>query len=334
VNITDFRNSTYYHPQMGYFYAQEVIGDFYMWNGIDWDAIDFGGMGNSMVIGSANDYFPLFMTQYQHVFPYILPSNYEISDVAKIWEAVAEHGDFDIVTYGDRWVKLYNSSTGGFKKYLYNKTGIMELMQGVNIETEWDDIYTGMYLKNSTTIDDTKIQKFEMETLGTDDFNVTLKISVTADTDLLYSAFNINPINISLSYGALFIDVWVNNSDNLDQTNFAPINITIEFDPAQYKNMKLYWFNVTNPEDPLEVWQAIPFTNYGNGTIFFTVNHTSIFVFTNIPLYIIIGDGDDDDDDDDKPAQIPFGNSYLIFLAIGIIGLIIYTRRKYKTNKY
>ena len=87
--------------------------------------------------------------------------------------------------------------------------------------------------------------------------------------------------------------------------------------------MKLYYFNVT---DPNAVWQAIPFTDLGNGVIVFKVNHTSIFAFTNRPS-TIISSADDDDDDDDEP-WIPIGNYYLIFIAIAVIGLVLYKKRE------
>ena len=43
--------------------------------------------------------------------------------------------------------------------------------------------------------------------------------------------------------------------------------------------------------------------------------------------------GDDDDDDDDKAPAIPFGNYYLIFIALGILSLIIVYKRKIFFNK-
>ncbi len=339
VNISKIQNVTYYSAQFGFYYVQEVWGDFDIWDGDSWEHIDFGGMGNSIPIGSANDFFPLMRTPFQYTFAYLLPIDFEISEVADIWQAHAEHEDFNIVTYGDIWVELYNSSTGGFKRYTYNNSGIMELLHAVDIESAWDDEYTGVYLKNSTMIYSSKIWEFEIQTLGTNDFNVTLNISVIADTDLLYSAFNINPFNVSLSYGVLFIDVWVNITENeLDQTHYAPINITIEFDPAQYNNIRVYWFNDTNPDITLQYWQAIPFTDYGNGIIVFTVNHTSIFAINDIPPSTsgLVAGGDDDDDGDDNGEDI---NAVMIIIIV-IIGTVVllsvggfYVKKKIKTQQ-
>ena len=51
-----------------------------------------------------------------------------------------------------------------------------------------------------------------------------------------------------------------------------------------------------------------------------------------IPPALLFLLGDDDDDDDDEPA-IPFGNYSLIFIALGILSLIVVYRRKLFTNK-
>ena len=186
-----------------------------------------------------------------------------------------------------------------------------------------------MYQKNTTIIDST--HSIDIIPLSTSGFNVTLDISVIDSTQLFYSAFDINPINTSSgigNYGALFIDVMVNNTGNLDQTgtNFQPINITIEFDHTKYKNVYIYYFN-TSSKSASEAWHLIPFVTLESGKIMFTVNHTSIFVFTNIPL-LPPRDDDDDDDDDDEAPIIPIGNYYLIFIAIAVIGLVIYKKRE------
>ncbi len=42
----------------------------------------------------------------------------------------------------------------------------------------------------------------------------------------------------------------------------------------------------------------------------------------------------DDDDDDEEAAAIPFGNSYLVFMVISIVALIIIIRRKTILEKF
>ena len=78
----------------------------------------------------------------------------------------------------------------------------------------------------------------------------------------------------------------VNETGNLNQDNFTPINVTIEFDHTKYKYIYVYYFN-TSSESASEAWQLIPFVTLGAGKIMFTVNHTSIFVFTNVPPSLI-----------------------------------------------
>jgi hypothetical protein len=180
-----------------------------------------------------------------------------------------------------------------------------------------------LYLKNSTSIDTSNpIWEFDIRTLGTEAFNVSLNISVIGDTHLLTSAFSVNPINISLNYGVLFIDVWLNNTNNLDT-----INITIEFDPSVYKNIEVWYFN-TSSFDPNEAWKQLPFEVIASGKIVISVNHTSIFVFTNIPISLI--SDDDGDGKKKKDEAIPFGHYYLLFLTLAIIGLVIYKKRNLK----
>jgi len=45
-----------------------------------------------------------------------------------------------------------------------------------------------------------------------------------------------------------------------------------------------------------------------------------------------VPDGNDDDDNSRNGASIPFGNFYLFFIVVGIIGVVIYRRRKLKIN--
>lgn len=61
-----------------------------------------------------------------------------------------------------------------------------------------------------------------------------------------------------------------------------------------------------------------------------------VYLFSsNIPSYSgrLLALVDDDDDDDDDIEAIPFGNFYLVFVAIGVIALIIIQKRKVIFNK-
>ena len=55
----------------------------------------------------------------------------------------------------------------------------------------------------------------------------------------------------------------------------------------------------------------------------------NIYLFHHkIPIPIPPVSEDDDDDDDKLELTVPFGNSYLLFTIIGLVSLIILTKRK------
>ncbi len=293
---------------------------------------DYGwySFGENMTIGVGNELFPAFFSQeLRFRTPFILPMGYNTKKLATVYKMMSSHEDYDQITFGDTWLKLYNSSTQGFAVLEFSSNGSVLLIQTKDMDMLFGDETAGLYRKNTTIIDST--HSIDIIPLSTSGFAVTLNISVTDKTQLFYSAFDINPINTSSgigNYGLLFIDVMVNESGNLDQlgTSFQPINITIEFDHTKYKNMKIYYFN-TSFESQIEAWTQIPYVILADGIIMFTVNYSSIFVFTNVPISILPS-GDDDDDDDDEVAVIPFGNYYLLFLAVGVISLVYYYKKR------
>ncbi|MFX1277736.1 MAG: hypothetical protein ACFFAT_22180 [Promethearchaeota archaeon] len=310
---------------------QEVWANISMWNITTylWEDIDTNG-GNSIAIGRANDNTPFVIGDFGPALPLLLPLGFKISDFANIYQMIGEHdGTFNKVTPGDNYISLLNTTTLGSGRFQYNISGILELYNTRKLAVLFEEEDYVLYLKNSTVIDDSKIWTIDFNALDSKAFNITLNISVIEDAHLLYSAMSVNPITDvtkSLSYGVLFIDIWLNlTDDKLDQTHFKPINITIEFDSTKFKNMELYYFN-TSSTDPDEWWQKIEFTTLADGKIMFTVNHTSIFAFTNVKYAIPLLLGDDDDDDEEGAPAIPIGNYYLIFIAIAIIGLVIHKK--------
>lgn len=162
---------------------------------------------------------------------------------------------------------------------------------------------------------------------------VSINISVVNNALFLYSGFPYNPTNKSLNNALLFLDFMINDSSSLDQTNFAPINITILYNADAYENIKIYWYNTSQGENG--VWELIPFVDLGKGKILITINHTSILGFTGTLKQVPPTPGDDDDDDEEGDGKkeeeapgIPFGNFYLLFIAIGIISILVYKKRK------
>ncbi len=325
INITGIVNITVVNVEHNFrVILQQVVANFSWWD----DYTKTWGQNYEGVIGSANELYPMYWVN-QSV-PILVPLGFDISDVYSMYELRSgPDEDFDNVILDDYWITLENSTTLGFHKSLFNISGFIDLTHVVGSDMLFENDPGLFYRKNSTFIDHTKIWELDISPFGTDAFNITFNISVTAESHLLTSAFNINPTNLTGvidNYGVLFIDIWLNDTDNLKLTHDAPINVSIEYDPAQYKNMKLWYFNVTS-YDPNEVWTQIPYTDLGNGVIIFTVNHTGFFAFTNLPISILPS-GDDDDDDDKETVVIPFGNYYLLFLAIGVISLVFYYKKR------
>ena len=59
------------------------------------------------------------------------------------------------------------------------------------------------------------------------------------------------------------------------------------------------------------------------------IMYTKITISQSVDFIAGSGGGDDDDDDDGSAVTIPFGNFYLIAIAIGIISLVVYNKRKF-----
>ena len=323
INITRIVNITVVNVEHNFrIVLQQVVANMTWWNDFSktWEQ-SFEG-----VIGSANEQYPLYMVN--RSIPLFVPIGAKASDVYSFFQQrTGPDEDYDSAVLEDQWITIINSTTQAFEKYLFNSSGYIDLIHMVGDSKLFDYDPGLLYRKNSTIIDGT-ILELDISPFGTEAFNITLNISVTAESHLLTSAFNINPTNITGeidNYGVLFIDIWLNDTSKLDFTLDAPINVSIEYDSAVYKNMKLWYWNITSLE---ETWKQMPFTDLGNGVIVFSVNYTAFFAFTNVPISILPSGDDDDDDDDKETVVIPFGNYYLLFLAIGVISLVYYYKKR------
>ena len=326
LNITRIVNITYVDVDHDFrITLQQVVANLSWWNDYTktWDE-QF-----EMVIGSANEQYPLFMVNQS--IPLLIPIGAKASDVYSfLKQRTGPDEDYDSAILEDDWITLLNSTTQGFEKTLFNSSGYIDLTHIIGSDMLFDEDPGLLYRKNSRIIDNTNpIWEFDISPFGTEAFNITLNISVTAESHLLTSAFNINPTNLTGlidNYGVLFIDIWLNDTSKLNLTNNAPINVTIEFDHTQYKNMKLWYFNVT-AQDSDKKWIQIPFTDLGNGVIIFTVNHTSFFAFTNIPISLLPSDGDGDGKKKKEDA-IPGFDLYLLLAGIALLSVALILKRR------
>jgi len=167
-----------------------------------------------------------------------------------------------------------------------------------------------------TEILPTGINEIEIDPYEVEDIDVNMSIALKNTTKVLYSAFNNNTSKVPLDNGLIFLDLELNESDNLNQNLDAPINITFKYDVRKYKTINIFWFNKSiNGKEG--IWEEIPFTDLGNGIIIFSVNHTSLFALKGelktFPLFI----GEDDDNEINDEINI-----LLIIIIAIIIGLV------------
>lgn len=216
----------------------------------------------------------------------------------------------------------YDTTKGVVDKFqILNNTGVyyeIQLTDHILSKDVPDDFNTTLIYWKNVTDWDIGVHH-ENYNIGAD-FNFTIDLELNSSTEVSFTAFYESPIeDEALSDSIIYFDLFITNSSAIE----FPINITIEI-PATSKTIKVFYYN-----DATEKWEAVDYTRVGN-IITIQLDHASIFSITaKAPSRgIIPGAADDDDDDDDKEEIIPFGNFYLLFIAIGIIGLVIYTKRK------
>lgn len=323
-------------------YYQEVWANVSFWNGASWE------FENISVVGSANEFYPIVFSGDDDdngddngpMPPFlVIPDEgtlYDVGDIFARWEQNPEWTDLTF-DYGDNYVKITNTTTSNLVAFSYQADGILEYIYMSHIgpfEFENEDPYDEdliWYYKNATMLSQAKpyIHNF---TLYTFDLAISANINISLQQGLLfyYSGFPYNPTNRSINNALGFFDIFLTPQTFLDQSHFSPINITFYYDHTIYKSVAVYWFNIS-ADKGRGAWEEIKTVkNLGNGVLIVTMNHTSIIVFTGsgIPGAAPPAKGDDDDDDDDEAPIIPTGNYYLIFLAMAVIGLVIYKKRE------
>jgi len=157
---------------------------------------------------------------------------------------------------------------------------------------------------------------FEINPLDTYDFTINVSLELSQDTIVIYSSLNANPIQHSLLNGLLFIEILLNDTQNLIQ-----LNITITYKGSEtLENLKGWWFNV-----PQGAWNIAPITVDGN-VIFLSVDHASIFALSGtFPQ----DDGISDEEDDPFIIIIII----IIIVIVGSVALISYIRARQTKTK-
>ncbi len=266
IEIVDFLNGTaeIMGPPMSY---ELVIGDIYKWNYTD-EIWEFSSTG---VIACANELYPVIpgISLWEGHMPLLFPNGTKVVDMLPFISLMGFNPPEFEIDYGDYWIQVTNVTSGGYQYIEIFASGLTKYVV-------WEDMgieFFCLYYKNSTIISGPS--DFEIEPYGTDEFNVYVNISVSADTLLLFAGMHFNPTNITLNEGLLFFDLFLNDTNNLQ----GLVNITIDYDTVKYRNLKMWWFDMA-ADGGKGQWVNVPFTDLGGGTLEVLVDHVSFFALT------------------------------------------------------
>ncbi len=324
VEIVEIRNTTILWMGMITMSVQQVLANISTW---DFQSESWISEMNNSIIGMASETSPLIMSNESQFFNLLVPKGTTGVEMAEAlsWLTLVT-SDFDQILYGVNWIKMYNSTTGGYIYFEYFPDGTLKYACAHELNYMGEEELEGMvlYYKNATILA-AGFHQINISLVEDLNFTITLNITLDADTLLLNAAFSDNPTGVDLPStvtSVLFFDIMVNKSSEVD----FPINITIQHDINTTETFNILYFDVDSNE-----WKVLELTDDGMGNLTIQLDHASIFVIT-------LGELPEDDDDDDEPPpdkpektlKIPFGNFYLIFMAIGIVALVIKKKRKFR----
>ncbi len=281
IEIIDFINITSTGMPVA---VQEVRANISVWHYISesW-FIAF----ENITIGIANELYPIYAIGMTGPI-YIVPLGTTGEELAMSMSFLTGWFPELEMTYGDIWFKMTNTTSEGYYYTGFFPDGLLKYMYTKNYMSPYDMV---TFYKNSTVINGA--YDFEIEPYGTDDFTINVNISVSDDTHLLYAGMDRNPTNVSLNDGLLFIDLFLNETNNLE----GLLNITIDYNVLEYGNIKTWWFNMSADEGN-GAWEEIPYTYLGAGKLEVSVNHTSFFALagTSFPGPFILSTNASDPD--------------------------------------
>ncbi len=253
--------------------VQEIRANESLWDNNTKTWIVLSNM-NNISIGIANEQNVAVMGPRFPGPPLIVPNGTRGKDLAEAFSIFTMMNPELEITYGDYWVRMINTTDQGYAYTEYLQNGLMKYLYTKNLMSPIDTV---MFYKNSTIINGD--YNFEIEPYGTDEFQANVNMSVSGDTLLLFAGMNLNPTNVTLDDGLLFIDLFLNDTDNLQ----GLVNITIDYDNAKYRNIKLWWFNMS-AYGGIGDWIEIPYTVPGAGKLEVLVDHVSFFALSGNSL--------------------------------------------------
>jgi len=153
------------------------------------------------------------------------------------------------------------------------------------------------------------------EQVGMIDMNNPLKINYT-----LYNYTGTNDYDVFKSIGSTVNEQTTELEKNLDRNFmiFTLANLTRQREPLE------------NFVDSFEI-ELMNYPMWSGEQLTHDPTFTALWG-TKSKSTLPVPDGNDDDDNSRNGASIPFGNFYLFFIVVGIIGVVIYRRRKLKIN--
>ncbi|MFX1444655.1 MAG: hypothetical protein ACFFHV_14675 [Promethearchaeota archaeon] len=312
-------------------YYQQVWANFSTDDGSGWN---YEGI---IAIGQANEYLPIILGGGDGdggPLPiYLVPSGTNGEDLAKVWKPLVDFGQlpFDGLLNGSNWIEFIDSSLGDYTVFKYFADGMLQYIYSTNGSKSFISPYGGPtfiypenYVANLTDLIKDTALDFSFQPSGMASFNVSIHINMTEDTKLVFTGFSKQPIQTSLSNALFYFDIWFNRT-NVDSLLSEPINISVIYKGStKYSNIKIYFYNETS-----KAWELVSFSLINN-VFEISLTHASLFAFTGVTpsTFPTGGGGGGGDNNKEKEAAIPFGNYYLIFLALAVIGLVIYKKRK------
>jgi hypothetical protein len=263
--------------------VQEVKANTYWWNSSSksWE------YQWQETIGLANEYYPMYSPSYM---PILVPKGTTGNDLYRMNVFYTYSYPELRATFGANWFRMVNSSSGGYGYYEYYPDGVLKYLITTHILLSPYDLL--IYHKNATEF--LGFHGFSIEPHGTNDFFITGGVEVSAPSLLLCAAMNLNPTSVSLENAYLFIDMFLNDTSNLQ----GIINLTISFDTGSYSNINVWWLNET-ANGGLGAWEQVPTTSLSPGNVQISVDHLSFFGITAsiLPSSFTLNDLTSPDDD-------------------------------------
>ncbi len=270
--IVDFINSTFETPYI--ITSTEVRADAWELNSsLEWDLLYENG-----TIGGGNDYYPFPYTYFEQVL--VLPNDTKSN---KNFEMMINQfllfPEIKIISEGNS-VKIINTSTGGYFMSSNSTDGVITYIQSegfTSLPPFWGTNLT-LLGRNVDSFNAANIDgegEFYMTNIGKDTkFDVNFNISVLKSSKLIYSGSVENPTSANLNDILLFLDLELNETENLNE-----INISIECNGENFVDIDLWWYN-QSANDGFGAWESVSYIKTADNIISFSVDHLSVFALT------------------------------------------------------